>query len=188
MYQLVSAHQHSGAKRQNKPLIFLGISKRIYAGNTGNDYHVSTLKKCRRGAVSKHIYLVIYHSVLFDIHILAGDISLRLIVIVIGNEILYRVIGKELSELTAKLSRKSFVVCQNKRGTIQPRNNVCHSKGLARTCNAKKGLHSLALLDTLNQRFYSLGLISRGRIFTLKNKSIHSRFLLYKLFYHYTTS
>ena len=124
--------------------------------------------------MTKHIYLVVYHSILLYIHILARDIRLGLIVIVVGHEIFYRVVGKKLSELAAKLSRQSFIVRQHQRGTVHAGNNVRHSKGLTRARNAKKRLHSLALLDTLYQRVYRLGLIARRLIFALQNKPVHS--------------
>ena len=49
----------------------------------------------------------------FYICVGAGDIRLRLIIVVIGNKILHRVFGEEFPELTAKLCGKGLVVCQH---------------------------------------------------------------------------
>jgi hypothetical protein len=44
---------------------------------------VTALKKGAGGAVAEHIYLLVYHSILFNINVLAGYIGLRLVIIVV---------------------------------------------------------------------------------------------------------
>ena len=59
------------------------------------------------------VYFVVDSRVLFYVCVGAGDIRLRLIIVVIGNKILHCIFGKEFSELTAKLCGKGLVVCQH---------------------------------------------------------------------------
>ena len=93
--------------------------------------------------MTEHIYLVVYHRILFDIHILSGDIRLGLIVVVVGHEVLHRVVREEGAELGAQLCRQSLVMCEDEGGTVQVGNHVCHSEGLSRAGNTKQGLRAL---------------------------------------------
>jgi hypothetical protein len=55
------------------------------------------------------IDLVVDRGVLLDIEVLRGDVGLRLVVVVIADEVLDGVFGKELPELVAELRRQSLV-------------------------------------------------------------------------------
>ncbi len=131
--------------------------------------------------MAKTVDLVVDERVLFDIHILPGDIRLGLIVIVIGDEELDRVVGKELAELGAKLCRKGLIVCEDEGGTVAFCADVCHCKGLTRARNAEEGLHTVAAVDAVDELLDRLGLIACGLIFRYESKALHARSLL--LFY-----
>lgn len=68
--------------------------------------------------MTKFVYFVVYFKVLFDIGIRAGNVRLRLIVVVIGHEKFHAVMGKKLAHFVAKLRRQRLVVRQNKRRTL----------------------------------------------------------------------
>ena len=87
-----------------------GVTEGIYAGNAGDDDNVAAFEKCRGRAVTEAVDLIVYERVLFNVHILSGDVSLGLIIIVIGNEVFYGVFGEELTELGAKLCRECLVM------------------------------------------------------------------------------
>ena len=69
-----------------------------------------------------------------------GDISLRLVVIVIGNKILHRIVGEKFPELRAKLGRQGLIVGQNQSGPVHLLNNRCHREGLTGTGHTQQGL------------------------------------------------
>ena len=87
--------------------------------------------------------------------------------LVLGYEVLNGVLGEELTELGAKLSRKRFVVCQNEGGSVKPCDNVRHSKGLTRARNTEQRLSALARHNSLAKRLYCRRLIARGLVIAL---------------------
>ena len=70
-------------------------------------------------------------SILLDIGVAGGDVGLRLVVIVIGNEILHRRVGEEPLELGTELSRQGLVVSEDQRGLLDPLYDLGHGVGLA---------------------------------------------------------
>ena len=112
--------------------------------------------------MAKLVDLIIDKGVFFDIHISAGDISLGLIVVVVGNKILHRVFREKFAKLRAKLRRQSFIMRKNKRGLIDSGNHVCHRKGFARTCDTKQRLHALACFNACHKIVDRLGLVACG--------------------------
>ena len=119
------------------------------------------------------IYLVVDRAVLFDIGVGLGNVRLGLVVVVIRHEILNRIFRKELLELGAQLRREGFVVRENKRRAVETLDDVCHSKGLARTGHAEQGLLLVAGLNARNKLFNCLRLVACRFVFGMKLK-IHS--------------
>ena len=99
------------------------------------------------------IDLLVDGTVFFNIGIRLRNVRFRLIVIVVGNEVFHGVIREKLAELTAKLRCKRFVVCQNKRGTIQFRNDVRHGERFATARNAEQRLLLMPRADGLHKFF-----------------------------------
>ena len=129
--QFLPGHRHTGAEGGDLRLIFLRRAERIDAGHAGHHDHVTPLEQGTGGAVAKLIDLLIDQSVLFNIHILAGDVGLRLVVIVIGNEVFHRILGEKFPQFRAQLGGQGFVMRQHQGGTVQPGDHVGHGKGLA---------------------------------------------------------
>ena len=123
--------------------------------------------------MAQAVDLVVYQCILFDIHILAGNVCLGLIIIVIGNKIFNGAVGKEFAHFRANLCRKRFVWLKYKRRSAGARYDVCHGKGLARTGDAKQGLHFPARGNTGGKGSNSLRLISRRGVFAFQDKIAH---------------
>ena len=77
------------------------------------------------------IDLVVDGRVFFDVGVGRGDIRLRLVVIVVGDEVFDRIVREHLLELGAELSREGLVVRQNERRTVRLGDDVRHREGLA---------------------------------------------------------
>ena len=107
-------------------------------------------------------YLVVDGAVLLDVGIGGGNVSLRLVVVVIADKVLHGVLREKLLELAAKLRRQRFVVRQHQRGAVQPLDNVRHGKGLAAAGHALQGLHTVAGFYAFYQRVYCLRLVAGG--------------------------
>ncbi len=84
-----------------------------------------------------------------------GDIGLGLVIVVIADEILDRVLGKELLELAIELGREDLVGREDQRGALQLLDDLGHGEGLARPGDAEQHLVALArrrLFDELANR------------------------------------
>ena len=122
--------------------------------------------------MSQSVYLLVYQRVLFYILILPGDVRLGLIIIVVGDKILHRILGKEFPELTAKLCGKGLVMRKHECRAIQPRYHIRHGERLARTGDAEQRLRAVAVLYPANELVYRLRLIARRLKFGMQYKFI----------------
>src|SRR3979409_774607 len=72
----------------------------------------------RGGRVAQAVDLVVDRAVLLDVEVLRRHVGLRLVVVVVGDEVLDRVLGEELPELVAELRRQGLVVGDDQRGPL----------------------------------------------------------------------
>ena len=93
-----------------------------------------------------------------------GDIGLRLVVVVVGHEVLHRVVGKELLELLTQLGGQGLVVGQDQRRALDGLNDLGHRIGLAGAGDAQQHLLPQAVAEAAGQLFNGLGLVAGGRI------------------------
>ena len=135
MDKFIAVLFHAGAQGNDHISVVDGVAQRIDTRNRGHDNDVVTLRQGTGGRVTEFVYLVVYGRVFFDIGVGAGDISLRLIVVVVGNKILNRILREEFTELTAKLCGEGFIVSENEGWTVDLGYNIGHGKGLTTTRN-----------------------------------------------------
>src|SRR3989338_1788102 len=88
-----------------------------------------------------------------------GKIRFRLIIIVIGNKVFYRVFGKKFPEFVTKLGSKSFIMSDYERWFLNILDNVCDRKSFTASGYAKQCLIPTALLYPLCKFLYCLGLV-----------------------------
>ncbi|MPN42748.1 hypothetical protein SDC9_190305 [bioreactor metagenome] len=83
----------------------------VETGNRRHHNHIVPSGEQRRGSSqTKFFNLVVDGKILLNIGIGGGNVGFGLIVIVIGNEVLHRVVRKEAFKLTVELRRQCFVV------------------------------------------------------------------------------
>ena len=134
-------------------------------------------------------YLIVDGAVLFDVGIGGGDIGLRLVVVVVADEILHRIFGEEFLEFAAKLGGKGLIVGQHQRGPVDALDDIGHGKGLAAAGYALQGLHPVARLDAFYQCVYGLRLVAgrlkgRYQFKTICTHSSSSIILFHPVLYH----
>ena len=86
--------------------------------------------------MAQAVDLVVDGGVLLDIGIGRGDVRLRLIVVIVGDEILDGVVREELAQLGAQLRGERFIVREHERRALCLLDDVGHGEGLARAGNA----------------------------------------------------
>ena len=124
--------------------------------------------------MAQTVYILIYIRVFFNIDILAGHISLRLVVVIVRHKVFNGIVWKKLLELRAQLCGKYFVVGKNKGGAVDTLDNICHGEGLSRACYSHKCLFLHSAFKTFYQCVHSLGLIPGKLIIADKFKVIHN--------------
>ena len=117
-------------------------------------------------------------GVLLDEGVRVGDVRLRLIVVVVGDEVLHGVFREELPELLAQLGRQRLVVGQHQRGALHLLDDLGHGVGLAAAGDAQQHLLAQAVLQSLRQLFNGLRLIAGGSIFRNNFELGHGKRLL----------
>ena len=112
-------------------------------------------------------------GILLNIGVRMGNICLRLIIIIVGDEILHRIVGEKLPELAAKLGRQRLVVGKHQGGPVYLFDHRCHGEGLAGAGNTQKCLLRQPQLHAPGQGFNCLRLVTGGAIFRYQLKFIH---------------
>ena len=96
----------------------LRIAQAVDRGHGRDDDRIRAFEQ-RLGRREAHLLDVLIHrGVLLDVGVRGGDVGLRLIVVVVGDEVLERVVRKELAELPVQLRREGLVMRQNHGGAL----------------------------------------------------------------------
>ena len=157
----LAADLGAGPQRDDHFLIVDRVAQRVDAGHGRDDDHVPPLGQRRGRRVAQAVDLVVDGRVLFDIGVGRGDIRLGLVIVVIGDEILDRIVREELAQLGAELRGKRFIVCEHQRRPLGLLDDVGHGEGLARAGHAHQRLLGQAVADALDQLCDGLGLVAR---------------------------
>ncbi len=164
--QFFAADGLAGPHLDHTRLEIFGIAYAVNAAHARDDYHIPSSRHQRcRGAKAQFVYLVVYLQVFLYIGVRGGHIRLWLIVIVVGDEILDAVLGKETLELGVELCREGFVVAQHEDGTVQLGDDVGNGEGLARARHTQQRRVLRAAPNGAHEPFDRLGLVARRLIF-----------------------
>ena len=136
----------------------------VDAGDRGDDDHVAAGEERRGRRVAQPVDLVVDRGVLLDVEVLGRDVCLGLVVVVVGDEVLDRVVGEELAELVAELRGKRLVVGDHQRGPLHLLDHPGHREGLAGAGRPEQRLEPLPLPEPLGQPGDRLRLVGRGRV------------------------
>ena len=163
LQQLVPRFLHPLPQRNHHAAIVDGIAQRINAGNARHDDDIPPFGQRRGGGMAQLVDLVVDGRVFFNIGIGGRNIRLRLIIVVVGDKVFHRIVGKELLELRAQLRGQGFVVGQDKGGTLDLLNDLSHGKGFAGAGDTEQRLFAIAAFDPLHQLVNRLRLVA-GRL------------------------
>ena len=167
----VAAPLLSHLQRNHALVEFHRVADAVDAADGGHDDDVSPAAEQRRGGAQSELFdFLVDGEVFLDVGIGRGDVRLRLIVIVVADEVLHEVVGEEFLELAVELSGEGLVVAQNEGGPSSLCDDVGHRKGLAGTGDPEKGLRLGAVVDPFHQFGDGLGLIAGRLVFTLEVK------------------
>ena len=155
----------------------VGLPQAVNAGDRGNHNHVPPLQQGAGGGEAEAVNLVVGGGVLGDIGVRVGNIGLRLVVVVVADEVLHGVVGKELLELRAELGRQGLVVGQHQGGPLDGLDDLGHGEGLSGAGDAQEDLLLQPALDARRQGGDGLRLVAGGLVFGYDLKLWHEDLL-----------
>jgi len=117
-------------------------------------------QQCPRRSVAQLVNLVVDVRVLLDVGVGARDVGLRLVVVVVADEVLDCVVRKELLELAVELRGQGLVGREHQSRALHCLDHVGHGERLARAGHAEQGLLVVAALEPLDQLGDGLRLVA----------------------------
>ena len=137
----------------------------IDARDRGDDDHVVALEDGAGGRVAHPVNGLVDGGFLLDIEIGARHIGFGLVVIVIGHEILHRVLGEEGFELAIELCGERLVGGEDQGRALGRLDDLGHGEGLAGAGRAEQDLVALARADAFDEFGDRGALVARGLVF-----------------------
>ncbi len=142
LLDLVAALQAEGHGR-----VGLDRADTVDARHGCHDDHVVALDQRPGRGVAHAVDLLVDRRILLDIGVGARDIRFRLVVVVIGDEILDRIVGEEALELAVELGGQRLVGGEDQGRTLRLLDHLSHGEGLARAGDAEQYLIALTGID-----------------------------------------
>ena len=99
---------------------------------------------------------------LLDVGVGARDVGLGLVVVVVGDEVLDRVVGEEALELAVELGGQRLVGGEDQGRALGRLDHLGHGEGLAGAGDAEQHLVALVLADARHQLGDGGGLVALG--------------------------
>ncbi len=137
--------------RERHRRIGLDRADTVDARHRRDDDDVVALQQRARRGVAHAVDLLVDRGFLLDIGVGARDVGFRLVVVVIADEILDRVVGKEAPELAVELRRQRLVRREDEGRALRRLDHLRHGEGLARAGDAEQHLAAVVALDALDQ-------------------------------------
>ena len=164
-HHIIPVSLHPRTQRHTHAFPLIRTSKSVNTGNRSHNDDILPLGQSRRRRKAQLIDLIIDGRILRNIGIRLRYISFRLIIVVVGYEIFYRIFREKFLHLSIKLSSKRLIMGNDQSRLVQRLNDVRHSKRLAGTGDAKKRLKLIAFFESFYQLFDCLRLIAGRLIF-----------------------
>ena len=121
-------------------VIGFGRAEPVNATDRGDDDDIAAFEEGTCGTHAQFVELIVDGGFFLDVNIRGGDVSLRLIKIVVADEIFDGVFRKEVFEFVIELCGERFVVRENDGWAIGSFDDARHGKGFAGAGYAEKHL------------------------------------------------
>src|SRR5215204_3469797 len=154
--------------------VLLGTTETVDGGDASDHDDVPSGEQRARRRVPEAIDVLVDLGVLLDKGVRARYVSLGLVVVVVADEVLDGVVGKELGELAGELGRERLVVREDERGTAGLLYDASHGMGLPGSRNAEQGLRLHARVKARCELLYGLRLVAGRLVFAVYLEAIPS--------------
>ncbi|SIK18859.1 Uncharacterised protein [Mycobacteroides abscessus subsp. abscessus] len=145
--------------------VLLGGAETVDARDGRDDDDVAAGEQRVRRRVPQPLDLVVDRRVLLDEGVGLRDVRFRLVVVVVGDEVLDRVVGQELAELVGQLGGEGLVRRHDERGPLHLFDEPRRRRRLAGAGGAEEDDVALTGVEALGDLTDRGGLVARGRVF-----------------------
>ena len=152
------------AQAQHAIHVLLRGPQAIDRRDGGNDDDIATSQERIGGRMPKPFDLLIDRRILLDVRIRLRDIGLRLVVVIVRNEVLDRVIGKKLPELICQLRGQRLIRGHHQSGTLEALDEPGRGGTLARAGRTQQHDVPLPSGHPLTEVLDCRRLITRGDV------------------------
>ncbi len=157
---LIAIDALAALERQHHAVIRLGRAEAVDARDAGDDDDVAALEQRPRRREAHAVDLVVDGRFLLDVRVGGGNVGFGLVVVVVADEVLDRVLGKEAPELLIELRGERLVVRHDQRRAVHPRDALRHGEGLARAGDAEQHLRLVAPQQPVDELVDGAGLVA----------------------------
>ena len=161
------------AQREHEFAVPHRIPESVDRGHGGDDNHIPPFHEGGRRAEPQSIYVFIDGCIFLYESIRRGNIGLGLIIVVVGDEILDSIAGKELPQFSIQLSGERLVVAHDERRAIDLGNHRGQRHRLSAARHAQQCLPFVAAAHALGQLTNRGGLVAHRLEWKLKVEAGH---------------
>ena len=147
-------------ERQQQPVVRLGRAQTVDARDAGDDDDVAPLEERARRREPHAVDLVVDRRFLLDVRVGGRNVGFGLVVVVVADEVLDGVLGKEALELLIELRGQRLVVRHDQRRPVHLRQHLRHREGLARAGDAEQHLVRVAAVQPFDQLGHGADLVA----------------------------
>src|SRR5271157_730633 len=151
-------------QEQQHPVVSLGRTQTVNATNRSNDQTIAPLKKGPRSREPQLVEFVVNGRFFFNIKVSRRHISLRLVIVIVGDEVLYGVVWEKTLELVVELGGERLVVGHDEGGAVGGLDHFGRGVGLARSGDAEQNLVLLAIKDAAGEAVDGSSLVALGLV------------------------
>ena len=143
----------------------LRVSHAVNAGNRCHDQHISSAGQQGRSSRKTELFdFIVDAQVFFNVGIAGRDVGFGLVIVVVGHEVFYGILRKELPEFSIQLCCQGFVVAQYQGGFLHLFHHIGHGKGFSCSGSSQERLKGDSGLNALGDFCNSHGLIAQRLI------------------------
>ncbi len=162
-------------QREVHPVIALGRAEAVDARDGRDDDDVPPLEERLGRRVAHPVDLVVDQRVLLDVGVRLRDVGLGLVVVVVGDEVLDRVLREERLELAVQLGGQRLVGRDDERGALQPLDDRRDRERLAGPGHPEEGRVGAARGDPVGQPRDRARLVALGGVVGDEPERWHAR-------------
>ncbi len=152
----------------------LGRPETVDAAHRGDDEHIAPLEERARRRQPHAVDLLVDRGLLLDVGVGRRHVGLGLVVVVVGDEVLDRVVGEKGPELLVELRRQGLVVAEDQGRAVRRLDDLGHGEGLARAGDAEQRLERHPAVDPLHQPLDGFNLITGRLEFGIEDELAHA--------------